>query len=65
MIEAEATVADRLAELADEELRLLAVGVGEHLPVELADRIVTLRFERQRPLTSRRGRGALRACPDS
>lgn len=37
-----------LAELADAELRLLARAVGEHLPVELADRVLELRVRRAR-----------------
>ena len=39
--------AERLVLLRDEELRLLAQGVGEHLPIELAERIRALRRERR------------------
>lgn len=41
------TRGDRIAALLDEELRLLAVGVGEHLPIELVDRVGRLRAERR------------------
>ncbi|MFN2466507.1 MAG: hypothetical protein ABR521_00010 [Gaiellaceae bacterium] len=38
---------DPIAALFDEELRLLAVGVGDHLPVEVSDRVARLRDERR------------------
>ena len=38
---------DRIAALFDEELRLLAVGVGDHLPVEVSDRVARLRDARR------------------
>ena len=41
------TRGDRIAALFDEELRLLAVGVGDHLPVEVSDRVARLRDERR------------------
>lgn len=41
------TRGDRIAALLDEELRLLAVGVGEHLPFEVVDRVARLRDERR------------------
>jgi len=45
-VEPPPTRGDRIAALFDEELRLLAVGVGDHLPVELAERVKRLRAER-------------------
>jgi len=38
---------DPIAALFDAELRLLAVGVGDHLPVEVSDRVARLRDERR------------------
>jgi hypothetical protein len=38
---------DPIAALFDEELRLLAVGIGGHLPVEVSDRVARLRDERR------------------
>jgi hypothetical protein len=41
-------LAERIARLADEELRMLAAGVGDHLPIELVERAIVVRAERQR-----------------
>ncbi len=41
------TRGDRIAALFAEELRLLAVGVGDLLPVEVGDRVARLRDERR------------------
>ncbi len=41
------TCGDRIAALLDQELRLLAIGVGDHLPVEVSDRVARLRDERR------------------
>lgn len=45
---------EQLVALADEELRLLAGGVGDHLPAELAERVLRVRAERLRLLDPRR-----------
>jgi hypothetical protein len=37
---------EQLHALADRELALLAHGVGDHLPIELAERVLTLRAQR-------------------
>lgn len=39
---------EKIAALADAELRLLAAAVGDHLPVEVAERVAQLRAERTR-----------------
>jgi hypothetical protein len=44
---------EQLVALADEELRLLAGGVGDHLPAELAERVLRVRAERLRLLDPR------------
>ena len=41
------TPGDRIAALFDAELRLLAVGVSDHLPVEVSARVARLRDERR------------------
>ena len=42
------SVGERIARLVDEELRMLGAGVGDHLPVELVDRVGVVRAERVR-----------------
>jgi hypothetical protein len=37
---------EQLLALADRELALLAHGVGDHLPIELVERVLALRAER-------------------
>jgi hypothetical protein len=39
-------VAQRIARLANEQTRLLARATGDHLPVELAERVAALEQER-------------------
>ena len=40
-------LAERIAQLVDEELRVLSAGVGDHLPIELVERAIVVRAERQ------------------
>ena len=41
-------LAERIVQLVDEELRVLAAGVGDHIPIELVERAIVVRVERQR-----------------
>ena len=41
------TLGERISRLADEELRILGAGVGDHLAPELAERAAGLRAERR------------------
>jgi len=50
---ARASLDEGLVALADDELRLLAGGVGDHLPAELAERVLRVRAERLRLLDPR------------